>query len=215
MRVYHFVNREHGLDDLRQRRLKVATIADLNDPFELLCTDLSNAGTRKVIHAWKDEIGRRFGMLCFSKGWQNPVQWSHYANRHRGLCLAFDINDDAITPVSYQRNRSSVDSLGLRKTDERAILRYLSTKYHHWRYEQEVRAYVRLENVDLTSGLYFTSFSEKLRLVGVIAGAMSNVSREELGLALGPELRLAQTFKGRLAFRSFRVVRQLDDSQWQ
>lgn len=36
LRVYHFVGPDHGLDDIRRRRLKIATIADLNDPFELL-----------------------------------------------------------------------------------------------------------------------------------------------------------------------------------
>jgi hypothetical protein len=37
MRVYHFINEEYGLDDLRRRRLKIATILELNDPFETLC----------------------------------------------------------------------------------------------------------------------------------------------------------------------------------
>jgi len=36
MRVFHFVNEEHGLDDLRKRRLKIAALNELNDPFELL-----------------------------------------------------------------------------------------------------------------------------------------------------------------------------------
>jgi hypothetical protein len=36
IRVYHFVGAEYGLDDIRRRRLKIATIDDLNDPFELL-----------------------------------------------------------------------------------------------------------------------------------------------------------------------------------
>lgn len=42
MRVYHFVNAEFGLDDIRRRRLKIATLNDLNDPFELFGVHLGD-----------------------------------------------------------------------------------------------------------------------------------------------------------------------------
>jgi hypothetical protein len=31
-RAYHFVSLQHGLDDLRRRRLKISRLDDLNDP---------------------------------------------------------------------------------------------------------------------------------------------------------------------------------------
>jgi hypothetical protein len=34
-RAYHFVSLGHGLDDLRQRHLKIARLDEINDPFEL------------------------------------------------------------------------------------------------------------------------------------------------------------------------------------
>ena len=34
MLVYHFINKEYGIEDLRKRRLKIATLNELNDPFE-------------------------------------------------------------------------------------------------------------------------------------------------------------------------------------
>jgi hypothetical protein len=34
-RAYHFISLQHGLDDLRQRHLKISRLDDLNDPFEL------------------------------------------------------------------------------------------------------------------------------------------------------------------------------------
>lgn len=36
MLFYHFTKGKYGLEDIRLRRLKIATINQLNDPFELL-----------------------------------------------------------------------------------------------------------------------------------------------------------------------------------
>ena len=35
-RVYKFLSAQHGINNLRDRRLKLATIDDLNDPFDLV-----------------------------------------------------------------------------------------------------------------------------------------------------------------------------------
>jgi hypothetical protein len=35
MRLYHYLSEKHALDDLENKRLKIARIEDLNDPFEL------------------------------------------------------------------------------------------------------------------------------------------------------------------------------------
>ena len=93
--------------------------------------------------------------------------------------------------------------------------RFLFTKYSHWRYEDEVRCFVTLEDRDPESDLYFAEFSDKLRLAVVIVGAESRVTREMLGNALGDLAGHVQTFKARLAFKTFRVVRQRDSRLWE
>ena len=35
MRAYKFLNAEFGLESLKEKRLKISTIHELNDPFEL------------------------------------------------------------------------------------------------------------------------------------------------------------------------------------
>ena len=30
-------------------------------------------------------------ILCFSRNWDNLLLWSHYGDRHMGVCLGFDI----------------------------------------------------------------------------------------------------------------------------
>jgi hypothetical protein len=48
MKVYHFRSAEFGIKSLRERRLKIARIMELNDPFEFLAVDLSVA-SRQVV----------------------------------------------------------------------------------------------------------------------------------------------------------------------
>ena len=113
MRLYHFINAQYGLEDLRKQRLKIALIMELNDPFEFLGVDLSNSEFRQIMEGLKAYLSEIYGILCFSKSWDNPVQWSHYADGHKGLCLGFDIPDDLglLTKVKYAGKRLSVDKL--------------------------------------------------------------------------------------------------------
>lgn len=217
MLVYHFVRRDHGLENIRRQRLKIATIADVNDPLELLCLDLSDPTMRRRLLHWKNEVARRYGMICFSRCWDSTVQWGHYAEGHRGLCLGFQVPDRFLTRVDYIRHRLVNEAAAIVKggrIDEATMLRVLSSKYAHWKHEREERLFVRLKDRDSTSGLYFHKFSRNIKLTRVIVGVNSTVTRQELQDALGPLALKVRVDKARLAFRSFRVVRQRKQSLW-
>jgi len=217
LRAYHFVNCEYGLDDIRRRRLKIATLKELNDPFELFGVALDDKALRHAFQAMKDELSATRGLLCFSRKWSNPVQWSHYAEKHRGLCLGFDIADQSIGSVNYSRRRLLLEMERFRDPRQLSIetaQKFLFTKYSHWRYEDEVRCFVTLEDKDLATGLYFADFSNTLSLKQVIVGAESAITRQELRDALGNLADSVEVFKARLAFRTFKVVRQRDERLW-
>jgi hypothetical protein len=131
--------------------------------------------------------------------------------------LEFDVPEAELLSVSYKRRRLVTDAEKILKDgrlDAGLIERFLGTKYSHWRYEHESRHFVRLPEPDPDTGKYFAPFSEKLRLSGVIVGALSPASRAELRDALGGLAGSVRSFKARLAFRSFRVVRQRKGSLW-
>lgn len=217
MRAYHFVNREHGLEDIRRRRLKIATLGELNDPFELFGIALHDKVLRRAFQAMKKELSATRGLLCFSRKWSNPVQWSHYAEKHRGMCLGFDVADQSLGTVNYLRRRLIVEIERFRdprQLDVGTFQRFLFTKYSHWRYEDEVRCFVTLEDKDPETGLYFADFSDAMSLKQVIVGAESSITRRELRDALGDLEDSVDAFKARLAFRTFRVVRQRDERLW-
>ncbi len=219
MRLYHFINRKYGLQAVRRKRLKVALIDELNDPFELLGFASHDPEERKAFADVKAGLAEYSGLLCFSGKWRNPVQWSHYADCHRGLCLGFDVPDGVPVPVVYRSKRLKPDPQAIKEMEAEGpaaremMLKLVTTKFSHWRYEDEHRMFVRLEERD-ARGLYFYDFSDNLVLREVIVGSSSTISRVELNRALGHWATEIAIFKARLAFQSFRVVRQRRDALW-
>lgn len=184
-RVYKFMPAEYGLSNLKDRRLKLSTITDLNDPFDLASIDLTNPIIERAVTAlqtwWKGE----FGLLCFSRNWDNILLWSHYGASHTGLCLGFDIPDgipgmppgDAYDlDVRYQPNLLQINGPDDVSLD--LITRLLTTKHESWSYEQEVRLFVRLNDPPDAKGLWWYEFGAALELKEVIAG--SQCSPEDL-----------------------------------
>ncbi|MBE0533371.1 MAG: DUF2971 domain-containing protein [Rhodospirillales bacterium] len=216
MRVYRFLNAEYGLDALRRRRLKIALFGELNDPFELLGVNLSDKDIREAFHKMKLALSEYHGLLCFSRRWRNPLLWSHYADRHRGLCLGFDIPDELAMGVNYTVNRLVPNDLFSpdKTASARAMAKVLATKFSHWRYEDEVRLFVSLEDRNPQDGHFFYDFSEDLKLVQVIVGSQSCISRCDLEGALGNRNADVERFKVRPAFKTFRVVMNRKRSLW-
>lgn len=208
MRVYHLCNANHAISNISLRRLKISRFHDLNDPFELLAGNLTDSSFRAATEKFKDDFNRTRGILCFSRNWKNPVLWSHYADKHRGICLGFDLDDFYAQEVKYRENRLDPDATKHIKYGgiSAYVLDSLRTKYSHWRYEEEVRALFDLDECTTENGLYFFGFSDVLVLKEVIIGARCDVGFEELEKLLSnihPDVKLR---KSRLSWNSYSVV---------
>ncbi|MBI3795077.1 MAG: DUF2971 domain-containing protein [Nitrospinae bacterium] len=155
-RAYHFLPEQWALEALFKRRLKISILNDLNDPFEL--SNFENANQNEGL-AWKqmiEEISNKFGVMCFSKGWQNPLLWSHYADKHKGICLGFEISGDLKeiiyrdSPIPYNEVKVLFDSrLYQKNPDNKAqnekMMEVYRTKYVGWKYEDEARVFTSLQ----------------------------------------------------------------------
>jgi hypothetical protein len=211
------VCKKWALENIRKRRLKLSRINDLNDPFELLGMNMEDSRNRVAFQANKDWLAERNGILCFSSDWSNPVMWSHYADRHKGICLGFEVSEKHLHEVKYAVERPSInvkDLVERGKRDPSLVMPLTSTKFEHWKYEKEFRAYLQLQDEPDSNGLYYAEFSNDLKLAQVIAGACSNVTRAEVADALGALSHEVEVFKARPAFKAFKVVRNQDDSLW-
>ena len=208
--IYHFLSSQYALEDLERRRLKIAQFHDMNDPFELLALELSDKTIRRSYRAFVREMARNYGVLCFSRRWGNPVLWSNYADKHRGICLGFEVPSNCLLEVRYAANRlpktinAELKAGGLDQDDMKEIL---GTKFKSWEYEEESRVFLRLEDRDPNSGLYFKKFGSDLTLTQVILGARCEVTKAKALERMGAAATSVRLVKARLAFTEFGIVR--------
>lgn len=110
MILYRFLNAEYGLESIKNRQLKVSDIMDINDPFEFLGADLSDPGFRKALKKIKKDIAKKNEIICFSKIWKNPLLWSHYADKHKGICLEFEVPRHVLSEIEYVASRLTMSN---------------------------------------------------------------------------------------------------------
>jgi hypothetical protein len=173
-RIYKFMSAQYGIGNLENRRLKLSTIDDLNDPFDLASLDTTDPAVEKALEAVITRFRGKTGLLCFSRNWDNLLLWSHYAASHTGLCLGFDIpdgppGDEYDIDVHYQPNLLQINgpddvNLGL-------VTKLLRSKHESWSYEQEVRVFVKLNDSPDANGLFWFGFKPGLELKEVVVGA--------------------------------------------
>jgi len=219
MHAYKFLDANFGLKSLYERRLKQSRVSELNDPFEQRPYDLTDASLREAFLKTREQLSGARGMVCFSSGWCDPVIWAHYSDKHRELCLGFEIPDikgdvenDECAFVSYIKDPLdfplAFSKLGETERFE-IIQRILFTKFKHWEYEREVRLWVPLQLE--VSGLHFLEFGENLRIAVVIVGARCALTRSEIIRALGPSAGGVKIIKAREAYDGFAMV---EDEGW-
>src|SRR5689334_13344415 len=207
MRAYYLTGKHWALEAIRHRRLKISLFNDMNDPFELLGAELKTRRDKAELKQLKEETNATLGALCFSRACSNPVLWSHYADKHRGLCLGFDIHEDSAHEISYQGERlREVEKEFLEGECQILGHRLLTTKFEHWRYEDEVRLIVRLEDAVQERDFYFLPFSETLQLKEIIIGVRCSLTPGELAAMLAQEDKNVEIARARLAPDAYKIV---------
>lgn len=216
MKLFYFTTEQYGLEAIRDSRLKVARINELNDPFEFLGLSLKTRDERNALRKWKKGLSVHYGMICMSTTWQEPLLWSHYADKHQGLCLEFDLTlDHTFMKVNYVEERQKLNDFSKERLEdltEADILTMLRTKFKAWKYEAEYRSFIRLEDVDPVSGLYFLDFSAGLTLAQVIVGERSPVTRDKLARVICDDA--VTSIKARAGFKKFEVVENKNMGMW-
>lgn len=119
-----------------QNRLYGSTYKELNDPMEgfYISSNFSKQDYNDILDA------KRLVRICsLSKNYDNPLLWTHYADEHKGICLALEVSNSSVwhkIPVNYS---SSAPSLNNKMSHHDWINTIFSTKSDYWSYEQEIR----------------------------------------------------------------------------
>jgi hypothetical protein len=217
-RVYKYTPAEYGISDLTDSRLKVATIADLNDPFDLCPLDTTHPAIAKAAEALTLDLWKKAGILCFSRNWDNLLMWSHYGASHKGMCLGFDIpegepGNNYDTDVLYQSNLLQIR----RQEDLNNDLadRLQRTKHESWSYEQEVRMFVGLDDPPDAKGLNWLEFGPRLILKEIIVGAQcSPTHSKDIEAAVRPFGEAVKCWWAGMRTDAFLLVRLDHPPDW-
>lgn len=187
MRLYYYTSKQFGMKSLWEKRLKVGKYEELNDPFELQAYKPIEQIHRKFIDAVIDALSRKWGVICFSETWKSNLMWAHYADKHRGLCLGFDIPEGpTLTKIKYVKSRIEIPENFKESLDgivKDIFPTILEAKSSQWAYEKERRLRIRLQ--EKRDGIYYQKFDSILTLSEVIIGSRCKLSIEDVKDALG------------------------------
>lgn len=153
---------ERGIDLLRNTRIKVSNLFDINDPFEFLPEFIENMKElNRMLDSLYDYQKENYRILSLSQSECNVVMWGHYCNRHKGILYKIDTNkivpdggiEGPFVEVKYEKDRPRLDlqalanALEKKETEElEASVRLITyTKFEDWKYEREYRAIVQYD----------------------------------------------------------------------
>ena len=82
-------------------------------------------------------------ILCLSRTRSNNIMWSHYSDKHTGVCIKIDTHKDFPfftfpLKVEYKSKYPTENYIQARKKQS-TIKTILGTKSIHWKYEKEIR----------------------------------------------------------------------------
>lgn len=209
MRLYYMTSERWGCSDLTHRHLKLSRFDDLNDPFELLSAHLGERAARRFYSRLQRAVADRFGVICFSDNWRSPVMWAHYGDKHKGLCLGFDIREAAEVKYKPERLKHELDQTqsGVRVSAE-LIKVAMTTKFDEWSYEREWRVFKELTSPH-ADGNFYQGFGDFIQLREVIIGARCQLTTMDVERLVGKVEHPVTVIKARPAFQRFEVTRQV------
>jgi hypothetical protein len=170
--LYRFLDAASALKTIESRAIKVSRLRELNDPFEWKMgitgivpegESLANTLTESII----DRNSSWVGILCFSDTFKEPVLWSHYADKHRGVAFEVSMvsNPEHVIQMRYTTERPVIDAnvYGKLLHNEAELNKYMLSMLNRlmrqkspgWEYEREYRVFFELSSLDISGGLYF------------------------------------------------------------
>ncbi|MDR1594945.1 MAG: DUF2971 domain-containing protein [Prevotellaceae bacterium] len=134
-------------DDLKSEEIRKY----LKNKFNATDSEIDNYSTnpnglQNKIEEATERVLSNLGVCCFSKLDDIMLQWAHYADRHTGICLKFDLfelckglGDNFIPlPVHYQTNLPHYNHCVEEQRKNVADI-LVKPKSCCWEYEQEIR----------------------------------------------------------------------------
>jgi hypothetical protein len=152
------ISSETSLDDIRRWLDSISIAPDSIDSLSVKLKENPNFMSETTRNAIS-----KLGVCCFSTMDDSILQWSHYSNYHKGICLKFDLNEDSeffLTPVivSYRKLMQHYNHFCHSKN----IVDYLiKPKFYEWCYESEIRIVKTSEQISNNSNSRAFKFKDE------------------------------------------------------
>lgn len=110
-----------------------------------------------LVSKYREEFIATRGVTCFSELNDNQLMWSHYGDKHQGICLEFDTSHKAFEKCRPVRYRSKIPQIDCRNLFAGKDLSNLfddlfCIKSKDWEYEREWRAFHMRANTEYGYG---------------------------------------------------------------
>ncbi len=111
----------------------------------------------------KDTLSDTLRITCFSEEYDNILMWSHYANKHDGICIAYDFKKSIelqtlALPIRYDNKRPIISENEVEYNNQEPIINRTSltkllidsllVKSDSWKYENEWRVILPKEKLN-------------------------------------------------------------------
>ena len=149
------------------------------------------------------------GVICFGAVWASPVMWAHYADKHFGVALGFDVADALLTKIDYTDKKITVpfgSHLPMHGLSEALLNQIRMTKATDWSYEREFRVESELNEKDPNTGLYYVDFGSQVMLREIIIGHRCTWTATAIRPMLGAVVESVRICRARPALGKFEMV---------
>jgi hypothetical protein len=219
VKIFRYLEANWALKSLRERRLKVSRIMGLNDPFEwrigTIADDVTHATAgREAFDEFVDRLNKQFGMISYSAELSDPVIWSHYADKHKGIALQFDqLLVEELLPIAYCHALPTFDVTHFLEngSDTNYMLSVLKMangrKSPSWTYEKEYRVHCHFATqCEEEKGVFYKRIPDCF-LKRVILGVHCTATKMEVEQALGEGgLVNVEIVKARMSDTSYEIL---------
>jgi len=172
--LYRYLDAAAALRTIESRSFKIGRLRDFNDPFEwwMGITGIIPQGeivARACVESFLEDVNAWMGIFCLSESIADPVLWSHYADKHKGVAfeLSYKVDPERLIKMEYTNQRPVFDAnrlhdpAGFEAYAKPLMDQLLRQKSPGWAYEREYRVFLDLAGCDILGGNYFKRIPEK------------------------------------------------------
>ena len=132
--------------NITKQEIYFSNPSNFNDPFDPLIRILDEKASKGMLKLLN------FRISCLSTNNKNILMWSHYANKHQGICIKYNIakllteKDIIFKKTEYIKTMPKPHSgFHLELSDTTTIIDAFTQKHESWEYEEEYKLIVRTD----------------------------------------------------------------------